>query len=419
MRTIVAILLLAMASSAAAQSSTYQQDLEAVKTVLEKMPSFRAQIKGQKRKDFQALYNRLAADTVTQPGSYQYFYNLAQLLFPLRDNHLGFYQLPNEYYFKNMERLDSFVKSAAFLQFPTSTLNLDSLQKALAAKPADSLEGVFYFDNIHSIGLFKSAEGQYSGVVLSSNTALWKPGQIAVQLYAFGTNLYKAIYAHPIYKNFSLQTTEKFQNQTLLNASFYGTNPNAVYSKRQHAVNTAQVPNDAPLYAIRNLNDEVQYLLIRSFQLNPIAGKASAKFYDSIRQQLNRPYLIIDLRNNEGGAKSQMKKYYQLIKKHSNYKQLYVLVDNSTLSQGELFALKLKRLKHVTLAGQATKGMLTYGSNYGKRVRLPSGQFEIYPTDMRGKFGKLKYEEVGIKPDVLLNPNSNWIDEVLALLQKK
>ena len=113
-----------------------------------------------------------------------------------------------------------------------------------------------------------------------------------------------------------------------------------------------------------------------------------------------------------------MKKYFMLLKKYVKNGQLFVLVNNGTLSQAEIFTLKLKQLKNVTVLGQQTKGMLSYGSNYGRRKRLPSGKFELYPTDMNNGAVLLPYEDVGIKPDVLLTGDKDWIEQVVEIIRK-
>jgi Periplasmic protease len=97
---------------------------------------------------------------------------------------------------------------------------------------------------------------------------------------------------------------------------------------------------------------------------------------------------------------------------------LYVLLNNGTLSQAEIFTLKLKQLNNVTTLGSTTKGMLAYGSNYGKRERLPSGKLEIHPTDMNSGRALLQYEDYGINPDITLSDNRDWIEQVVERIRK-
>lgn len=162
-------------------------------------------------------------------------------------------------------------------------------------------------------------------------------------------------------------------------------------------------------FQLKNYNDDIQYLRIQTFQRNNV----------TIKNALRALNLIIDLRNNEGGAKKEARKYFSLLKKYSKIGRLYILLNNQSLSQAEIFTLQLKQLKNVTTVGQTTKGMLSYGSNYGKRERLPSGMFEVYLTDMKGRSTLLKYEDHGISPDIPLNNQSDWIEQVVGIIRKK
>ncbi|RFS14676.1 S41 family peptidase [Emticicia sp. C21] len=129
--------------------------------------------------------------------------------------------------------------------------------------------------------------------------------------------------------------------------------------------------------------------------------------------------MIVDLRNNEGGADKVARKFMKLIRSYAGNHKIYVLVNNATISQGEIFALRLKKLKNVKILGQTTKGMISYGSNYGIWEKLPSNKFEVYMTDMKdsNKF-LLKYENKGIIPDIELNNESDWIEQALQNIKK-
>lgn len=419
MRIIPALPFLLLTVVSNAQTNNYLTDLAALRSILQKTPSFKAQIKGDKLSFYNALYDRLASDTTNTPNSYNYFYNLSQLIFPLRDNHLGFYQLPNFNNFKTKESIDSFLTTKEFLNYPTCNINIDSLKTELTKKPADSIEGIYHYDQFYSVGLFKSSDKEYIGVILDTDVKWWQKGQIAMHLYEYAPNLYKAIYGHPRFKNFILQAHEKYNNQSLVNSYFYASYSQNIYSRQLHQVDYVNLPATLSKFELKNIHDDIQYLLIRTFQADKTTMQESHKFYDSIKNALTASYLILDLRNNEGGAEKEMRKYFSLLQTFVRKGHLYVLLNNGTLSQAEIFTLELKKLQHVTTVGQTTKGMLTYGSNYGNREKLPSGQFEIYPTDMKGSAKLLPYEDYGIKPDRVLSDDSGWIEQVVELIRKK
>ncbi len=399
------------------QKGTYLEDLKSLQSVIQKTPSYRVQIKGDKLEQYKTLYDNLASDTVADPNSYRYYYNLVQLLFPIRDNHLGFYQIPNFDHFKTKETIDSFVATKEFRDYPTVDINFDSLKNELTKKPADSIEGIYHYDKYYTVGVYRSGNNEYLGVILESEVNLWSKGQIAIHLYENTPQIYKAIYGHPLTKNFIFQPVEKYQNQSLVNSYFYGAYSQDIYSKRLQSDDHVNIQRGGSKFELKNINENVQYLLVKTFQADNITSQTSKSFYDSIKNNLKTPHLILDLRNNEGGAEKEMAKYFQLLKSYVESGHLYVLHNNGTMSQAEIFILKLKELKNVTTLGQTTRGMLTYGSNYGKRVRLPSGRFEIYPTDMLSwKLALLEYEDFGLKPDVFLEIDKDWIKQVLEVI---
>ncbi len=415
MRILFFALLMLPALVSIAQSGSYAKDLAALNAIIRKTPSFKTQIKGEKLTSYNALYTRLASDSVKNLKGYSYFYNLSQLIFPIRDNHLGFYELPDYRNYRSKQAIDSFVLTKEFLDYPRMELDLDSLRIILSAKPADSVEGIYHYDKYYRVGVFRIKANELVGLILDSDIDLWLKGQVAIHLYESAPNVFKAIYGHPLYKNFILQQNEKYRNQSLINSNFYGSYSRLSYSKQLKKTDYVNLPESADMFKLEYIQKNVQYLLLQTFQANPETSKRSQRFYDSIKNSLQGSVLILDLRNNAGGAKKEMKRYYSLLRNYIRKGQLYVLINNGTLSQAEIFTLKLKKLKNVTTVGQTTRGALSYGSNYGRRVRLPGGRIEIYPTDMNDNFGLLKYEDRGIDPDLILDEKSNWIEQVIRI----
>lgn len=419
MRIVLVLVFFLFAIASNGQTNTYLADLAALKSILQKTPSYKSQIKGDKQAFYKALYERLCSDTTGNSNCFKYFYNLSQLIFPLKDNHLGFYQIADYDNFKNKERIDSLIATKEFLNYPTYKINIDSLRNELAKKPADSVEGIYHYGKFYSVGLFKRSDKEYVGVIVDSDVIWWRKGQVAVHLYEYAPNLFKAIYGHPLFKNFILQTNEKYRNRSLVNSYFYSSYSQDIYSKQLRPVDYVNLSKNASKFELKSINDDLQYLRLRSFQRDNATIQQSNNFYDSIKNRLTAKSLVLDLRNNEGGAARETRKYFKLLKKFTRNGHLYLLLNNETLSQAEIFTLQLKKLKNVTTVGQTTKGMLTYGSNYGKRERLPSGRFEIYPTDMNGNANLLQYENYGINPDIILRDDKDWIEQVVEIIPKK
>ena len=390
-------------SSQAQTNNTYQNDLIGLQNILQKTPSYKDQIKGEKQIAYNSLFKKLLSDTVQNISDYKYFYNLAQLFFPIRDNHLTFYQIAN-------------LPSEA--DFPTFKGNIDSLKSVLIAKPVDSIEGIYHYDTYYSVGLFKVDKTEYVGVILDSETPIWKKGQITIHLYEYLHNYFKAIYAHPKFKNYILYPIERFTHHSLINSSFYSSFSEKKYSKTRGQVDFTNLTGNREDFSFKQIEKGIQYVHLKHFSADRVKMQQPNEFYDSIKNLLTASNLILDLRNNEGGANKVSKKFLQLIRRYTKNGKVYILVNNGTLSQGEIFTLQVKQLQNVTILGQTTKGMLTYGNNYGKREKLTSQSFEVYITDMKGDKRLIPYENYGINPDIILLDTKDWIEQTIEIIRK-
>ena len=173
----------------------------------------------------------------------------------------------------------------------------------------------------------------------------------------------------------------------------------SVYTKVLNQTDYSKLPKTSGDFVFKDLNSETQYLQVKNFSANTQMRKKSEQFQDSIKLLLNAPNLILDLRNNSGGARSLANGYLKILSQYIKRGKVYVLLNNQTMSQGEIFTLRLKRFKNVKTLGQTTKGILSYGSNYGKREKLPSQLFEVSVTDMGGRIQLLQYENYGLNPN--------------------
>jgi hypothetical protein len=403
MKLFFSLLLILFFIASRAQTNTYVADITALRNILEKTPSYKDQVKGQSRVAYNELFDKLLKDSATEISNYKYFYNLAQLFFPIRDNHLGFYQT------------DKLLSDADYPRFDG---NVDSLRSVLANKALDSIEGIYFYNKYFTVGVVKINPKEYIGVVVNSETPVWKKGQIAIHLYELVPNYFKAIYGHPKSKNFMLYAIEKYSHHGLVNSNFYSI-PQTIYTKVIRSTDHINLPADIYDYHFKSMEPDIQYLHIKHFSAYKAAIQKADLFYDSIKHALTAPNLIVDLRNNEGGANKVSKNFLELIRDYAKKGNVYVLVNNGTLSQGEIFTLQLKQLPHVKVLGQTTKGMLVYGSNYGKREKLPSRAFEVYITDMNGDERLVPYENYGINPDIVLTDNRDWLEQTIEIIRKK
>ena len=422
-----ALLSLLFSVSQAQTNNTYLTDINALYDILKKTPSYKDQITGQKLNAYNELYEKLKAESVTDVNDHKYFYNLAQLFFPIRDNHLGFYQLFDQNNFKDQPTYEKYITTKEFKDFPKYNINLDSLTNALSSKQQDSVEGIYYLDTLFSVGLFKVKDKEYVGVVLSSKIFVlrnlnWEKGQIAIHLYEYLPNRFKAIYADPITKQLILFSNEKFSDLSLINSHFYGLYGHFYeknYTKLKASNNFVNLPRNIYDFNFKNIAPDIQYLHLKHFSAEPEKLQKSASFYDSIKNLLTAKNLIVDLRNNEGGSMKASKNYLKLLKQYSKNGQIYVLVNNGTISQGEIFTLQLKQLDNVKVLGQTTNGTLMYGSNYGKTEKLPSTKFQVRITDMNGDKRLIPYEVFGITPDITLSNKKDWIEQTVEMIRVK
>lgn len=144
---------------------------------------------------------------------------------------------------------------------------------------------------------------------------------------------------------------------------------------------------------------------------SPILREATA-FYHAVKDSLSTPNLVVDLRNNPGGGNRTSLLFYRLLKKHRG--QIFVLVNFLTVSNAEQFTVKIKNGPNVTLLGDRTRGMLSYGHRYSESRVTPSGRFRVYFSDMKDHRKRyLPYEGRGIEPDFHLDGDRDWPRQVL------
>jgi C-terminal processing protease CtpA/Prc len=202
----------------------------------------------------------------------------------------------------------------------------------------------------------------------------------------------------------------------LINSWFYASVTDAPYRKDTTQADHINLGKQEAPFQFRQLTPALQYIRLGHFSAYTKDMKTSQAFYDGIKDSLTAPHLIIDLRNNTGGAEKVFRKYLSLLKRYTRKGQVSVLVNNGTMSAGEMFTLQLKRLSNTTVYGQTTRGTIAYGSNYDRRQVLPSGLYKVMVTDMKDQGHYLRYEDKGVNPDITLNNEADWIEQIKSKL---
>ncbi len=363
-----------IAFSLGAKAQKNENDQAFFRAHISKLPSFKDQRIGNK-----------VFSTSDQDSDFEFFLKLYGLVGPIRDMHLSIYTLPDT----SLMASEIWVLSAA---------EVDSLKKQ---SPLSANVTGTYYDGENELSIVRwrtyflgaiAHEGKYYTQFL---------------LVDKGGN-------HFDYLGFKNKGTGFYlhRNVVYLNERLSGT-PWKKYRKADFV----HVPKDAPKFEYRKIQPTTGYLRLGSFATNSMNIAASNKFYEDIKAGFTDQYLVVDLRNNGGGGYKTSGKFLRLLRQFKG--KIYLLINGNTLSNAEQFTLDLKSKKKVRVLGEASPGMISYGSNYGKRLTAPSGRFQFYPTDMSARRKDLPYEERGVQPHVALDPfKKDWVEQVMDYIRE-
>ena len=332
-----------------------------------------------------------------------------ELMTLVKDKHAGVYGTRPDYGVE--EAMDSafvneYRSTNAFLDFPKVTSNIDSLRDHLTSKSTNDVEGIYKIGNAMKVGVYRVDEtDSLVGVILETKIGLWEPGQIYLYMKSTGQPDYYDMVVHgQIHKNLLY-----YSNHLIRNGILSG---NVI--KENHNENHIHVDAEArDEYKLYPLQDDVQYVWLNSFSRFGNAPKRDA-LIEQMKGELKASNLIVDLRNNAGEASKISVPILRVIKKSGA--KVYVLTNFGSGSNAEQTTLRLRNIKSTVHLGERTYGAVAYGHNYGNTFTSPSGLFYFAPTDM--KFNQfLRYEEVGVEPHIQLDPEQDWIQQTLEIIQ--
>lgn len=362
-----------------AQQAQNIADLDFLYQAIQQTPSYKNQLKGDKK--YQELYESMKSNFNDQ-NEFDVYRKLYRLIAPIKDNHFGFYKIADTTLKPNLLKLD---------------INVDSLKNSLKDNSITNIEGI-YKSGDQQVAIFSKNEEEKYVFHLESKTVVG---------FLIKT-------PHQSLDYISLQNSNRgfvlLRNLKFTNGNFRMLN---LYRTEKPIFNNLEVGKDN--FEFKHLAGGVDYLRLSSFYSSNANIAIATKFFVSVKDSINAPKLIVDVRNNSGGG---FRTSQQFINFLSRYKgKIYLLQNEKTASNAEKFIVRLIGKENVLTLGETTLGTLTYGSNYGKTLSLPNHKFYFYPTDSSDKID-FKYENVGIVPQVILNPfTEDWIAQTLKYIK--
>lgn len=414
MKQIILIVLLVIFSFSlvAQESCDCQKEMDFLYQEMQTMASFKSQVKGEKKDSFDQVYQQLSNELKGQLSLEECFWKLNKLLNQVKDENAMLFGARPEFGVEEIQD-SSFIRdyrnSTAFLNFPRSNKDLEKLETQLDAQPLQTLEGIYSIGNdVLKIGVYRTQQkDSLVGVVLDSKLGTWEAGQLYLYMKERDSEkrLYDIMTYGQVHKNLLFYSKRWVHDHSILTNMRKVNAPSSFAQVNQNA---------SEAYQLKSLNEQVQYLWLNSFSRFGNAEKRDLLIKE-IESGLTAKHLIIDLRNNGGGASKISKPILKALKKHLKAK-VYVLTNYQSGSNAEQTTLRAKRMLKATHLGERTRGALAYGMNYGIVHCSPSGLFEFMPTDM--KFNHwLKYEQVGIEPELKLAHGQDWIEQTLELIE--
>ena len=368
-----------------------------------KMPSYKRQIKGNKEELYNNTYQRLVAQ-MSEPIEIEACYKLLlEQKLTITDLHsslkMTYRPFPMEI-LKDSVKLNGYIASYEFKNHPSYSGDIKKLKSNLSKVPESSLEGLYETTQKETIGIYSDGEGQLTGVVLESPLKQWLKGQIRFYLKRNGNGKFN-MYAY----NTNTKAPRFVEALTFENGRIWN------YKKIGNSNNYEFKRDRKQLTEFKQINDSTKYIYIGSF--NNSNKRELTSFINEMKTELNTDNIIIDLRSNSGGNSKFSDPFIKMLKG----KNVYVITNAFTGSNGEQFTLKLKSKLNAIHLGQTTFGVIAYGRNYGYSYDSPSGYFSFTPTDMNfHKF--IDYEAKGVTPDIKLDFDRDWIEQTIEIIGK-
>jgi hypothetical protein len=470
----LAIFLLHQASLA--QSCPCTDELDFVTRYYEQnLPGFKDNVTRQNRKSYEKMKSDLRELAQTAEETTDCFKLLTYYVEFFKDNHSHISMKSAIIDDRDPVALQAFKNSPTFKNRERIRVDPAAYQN----HPLNEIEGIYQLkDSSYTILILPSKKGlrEYVGVVLESQTPLWEPGQVKLELRrkAGSPNTFEA-FMYMRNHSLSYYTSMVLQDGRLGDNWF----KTSLTERKDFNLNLSTT------LEFKELDAETNYMRIPTFSGNRTAMLDT--FYQHHDAQVrSKPYLIIDVRNNGGGndrnaqqlleyiytgpfksdvvdvyvTKDNIKvfeEWYSFMSKDTvNFDResaqymrneidrmkkkpeqsfvrrsdgskvkldsvlkwpakVAIIVNNKCASSCESLLFWAKESKKTILVGENSGGYVGYGEIGG--VDTPCFGFNLGCTMTRYRYQR-QFEVVGIAPDYRLDNHSDWIMQTLGLLKK-
>ena len=439
------------------------------------VPSFQDNVDTTNQETYDLLKEKVAANAKSADSEVACFKTLTYYVEFFKDNHTSLQSYSEDVDENDSASVAKFLITDAFRL--AEEYELKNVQQA--HYPLDDIRGTYQSQDGRYTIMVVPDKGPYRdhvGVITESQSKLWKPSQVRMELKETDDGHWEA-FVYEEDHSLRFHRDYPFVNGILGDRWFN--------IGLDHKVNPVVDATDS--LSFRMVNDSTAYLRLPSFQ------KSQTKLIDSLVAAVDQkikqtPYLIIDVRNNGGGSsenvlrlidyyythpiqkdrvelyvtEGNIKKYerlynevsqdtansseglrswvrqivrrmkdaplhsYLLLSEEEDHithdsvfampRKVAVLYNKYCASSCELLLFWARDSDKTTLVGENSGGYVGYGS--AQVAKTPCYGFSFPTTTTRYQKSR-QYEADGIPPDYTLSNDSDWIEQTVNILAKE